>query len=142
MPIKFWLCGWCYCDGFGFYNNDTYCVTSRLLGRSRIYLCRRGKRIFDSRLADLPGFKLKKSECRVWRGNAQAVASSLGINLSTLSSSKCSLAASQDENLRTNSLRVWLWQILLHSSWETCTHNYLSAMPAHKHTQHRQYRKD
>lgn len=105
MPIKFWLCGWRCCERFGFYNNDTYFVTSTLLGRSGIYLARRGKRIFGSSVGDLAGFKLKGSECRVWRGNAQAMASSLEISPAILSSRKCSLAASQGENQKAKSLR-------------------------------------
>lgn len=54
----------------------------------------------------MPGFKLKDSECRVQQGNAQAMASSLGsISLAILSSSKFSLAASQNEIQKPNRLK-------------------------------------
>ncbi|PKU32392.1 rna-directed dna polymerase from mobile element jockey- hypothetical protein [Limosa lapponica baueri] len=77
MQINFWLHGWCHHEGFGFYDNRTFFDDYSLLGRDGIQLPRRSKGISGSRLA----------------------------NLANQSSNKCSLAASQDENQKTNHLK-------------------------------------
>lgn len=59
MQINFCLCGWCFCEGFAFFDNRTFFYDYSLLGRDGIYLSRRGKVIFGSRLANLARWALK-----------------------------------------------------------------------------------
>jgi len=51
------------------------------------------------------GFKLKNSGGEVQSHNAQVISSSWGVSVANQSSNKCSLAASQIENQKTNHLK-------------------------------------
>ena len=53
MHIHFWLCGWCWCEGFGFYDNGTFCEDYNLSGRDGVHLSRTGRAVFGSRPANL-----------------------------------------------------------------------------------------
>ncbi|KAK4816812.1 hypothetical protein QYF61_023499 [Mycteria americana] len=97
MQIKFWLLGWCRCEGFGFYDNRTFFDDYNLLQRDGIHMSRRGKGIFD-RLDNLDlgaGSKVA----------TLAISTNWAISQANQSSNKCSLAASQDKNPKTNHLK-------------------------------------
>jgi len=53
MGINSWLCGWCRCEGFGFYDSGTFFNDYNLSERDGTHLSRRGKGIFGNRLASL-----------------------------------------------------------------------------------------
>lgn len=49
--INSWLCGWCHCEGLGFYDKRTMFNDCNLLGNGGIHLSQKGKGICGSRLA-------------------------------------------------------------------------------------------